>query len=127
MSKIMKSIVGLAAVLSIVGLAILAGWRPINTQLALAAGPNGQPVPATSRAMTLLEAWDALDAYGKMSKTQLAIASIQSVDVDGDTAVSGEDGLRRGWAAVLIGEDSSVWLKLVDGVVTEEIIQPLSP
>lgn len=127
MSKIVKIVIGLVGVLSMASLATFAGWQPMNKQVVLAAKPIGQSMPVPPRAMTLLEAWDTLSAYGKTWQTQAAIASIRSFDVDGDTAVSGQDGYRRGWMAVLVGQDASLWLRLADGVVVDQTVQPLSP
>ena len=79
MSRKMKVVLGLAAVLTVASLAAFAGWRPIDKQTALAAEPADQLMSALPRPPTLLEAWDTLDAYGKSWQTQAVIASIQSI------------------------------------------------
>jgi len=127
MSRKMKVVLGLAAVLTVASLAAFAGWRPVDKQIALAAEPADQLMSALPQPLTLLEAWDTLDAYGKSWQTQAVIASIQSIEVEGDTALSGQDGQRRGWMAVLISQDASLWVRLVDGAVTDKAVQPLSP
>jgi len=122
-----KVVFGFAAVLAIVGLTAFVGWRPLDNQIIPPVEPTSRPLLVVPRPLTLLEVWDALEAYGKDRQTQAAIASIHSTDVQGDTLLSGRDGRRRGWVAVLIGAETSLWLRLVDGVIVEEAIQPLSP
>ncbi|MEO0248231.1 MAG: hypothetical protein ABIN58_01570 [candidate division WOR-3 bacterium] len=123
----LKTVFGVVVILGMAGLVALAEWWPGGKRVALAAASSGQPAPAVPHPLTLREAWDISEAYGRNWQPQTAIASIQSVDVQGDTVLSGQDGYRRGWMAVLIGQEASLWLRLVDGVVVEETIQPLSP
>ncbi len=128
MSKIAKIVIGLMGILLIASLVAFTNWQPLSRQFApTIKKPSGQFTPVTTRATTLLEAWDASSVYGKTWQAQAAIASIQSVDVNGDTTSAGQDGRRRGWLVVLISQDASLWLRLVDGVVVDQTVQPLSP
>ena len=81
----------------------------------------------TARPLTLLEAWDIFDARAKTWKSNSGIASIASVDVEGDSISSGQDGRRRGWLAYIVNQanpPTELLVRLVDGVITQEIEQP---
>lgn len=127
MSKIAKIVTGLVSVLAIASLAAFANWQPMTKQVKPSIKSNAQSTSVAPRAMTLLEAWDTSSAYGKTWQTQAAIASIQSFDVSGDTTTAGQDGHRRGWIVVFISQNASLWLRLVDGVIVDQTVRPLSP
>jgi len=79
---------------------------------------------ASQHSLTLLEAWEIFDVEGKKWNDHAAIASLQSVDVAGDSGLSGQDGRRRGWTAVIIAPGASLWLRLVNGDIVDRTVQP---
>lgn len=115
----------LLSILTAVALMAFAVQRQEARQVALAAKPNDDLSEAL-QSLTLLEAWDTFDAYGRKWNSQSAIVLIQSIAETGDNFTSGQDGRRRGWMAVIIAQDESLWVRLVGGVITEQIAQPLS-
>jgi photosystem II stability/assembly factor-like uncharacterized protein len=115
----------LLSTLATVILMAFAVQRQEDRRVAFAAKPNDYS-PDMLQSSTLLEAWDIFDAYGREWNNQSAIVLIQSIDVTGDTSASGQDGRRRGWMAVIASQDESLWMRLVEGAVTEETAQPLS-
>lgn len=115
----------LLSALTAVAIMAFVAQRHEGRQVALAAKPNDYPSDML-QSPTLLEAWDIFDAYGREWNNQSAIVLLQSIDIAGDTPASGQDGRRRGWMAVIISQDESLWVRLVEGVVTEQSVQPLS-
>ena len=84
-----------------------------------------QPQPA--RPLTLVEAWNVIDTYGKIKQPKAIIVRLQSVDHAADSPTSGEDGRRRVWLATFLRVDSSklgLVVRLVDGVVAEDSEAP---
>lgn len=124
MSKKIPAILVTLLMITIVALSLRG---PQDGWIALAANSyNGISLPS-HESLTLLEAWEVVEAHGAAWDAQAAVASLRSVDAPGDGQASGQDGRRRAWAAVLISPEASLWLGLVDGKIVDEVVQPLSP
>lgn len=89
------------------------------------AGTSGVPgvvtltaPPATSRALTLLEAWDAGERQWRSWPGSWRVTSVFSIDVGDDAnADTGRDGRRRSWQIELVGDGGVRWMRLLDGTV----------
>jgi hypothetical protein len=82
--------------------------------------------PPLASSLTMLEAWDVFATYGKEENRQFSIALIQSIDVPGDTQQAGYDGRRRGWIGVLLTQNSTLRLTIVDGKIVDQSTESLS-
>lgn len=83
-----------------------------------------------AKPLTLLEAYDLFQTRAQRWQPQGAIAFLQSIDVEGDSRSSGQDGRRRGWAATLVGtgaQSTQLVVRSVDGVIVEESEEPAAP
>lgn len=124
MSKSAKVVMTVVAILLLGGLAAFPNWHIGTGQAASGKEPAGETGVLSEGGLTLQQAFDALSAYGKTWRADASIASIGSLDVEGDGAGSGQDGYRRGWMAVLIAPDASLWVRFVDGRVQDQATQP---
>lgn len=116
----------LMVILTMFGLiTLVTGWTR-SPQVALTTKPaENLTTSSLKQSLTLLEAWEIFDSYGKQWNSDAVIAFIQSIDVPGDTQTAGQDGHRRGWMAVMVTQDASLWLSLVEGVIVNQSIQSL--
>ncbi len=119
------AVLALGVLVTVLGVAV--GWQLPVRQTSGNAAQAAQQALGQPREMTLLEAWDTLEAWGKAQQPEATVAFLQSVDVDGDTTLAGQDGYRRGWLAVLVSRDTSLWVRMVDGKIVDRTVQPRSP
>jgi hypothetical protein len=86
--------------------------------------------PGITKPITLVEAWEIALAYGRQWHNDVAIARLQSTDInDSASGQAGSDGRRRTWQAVLVSSawsNPQLWIRITDGVVSDSIEQPAS-
>lgn len=94
------------------------------------AGSSSINRPDVIRPLSLLEVWHILEIRAEAWRSGSSIASISSFSLPEDSALSGQDGKRRGWDAVLLSknqEDPQLEIRLIDGEITQETEYPANP
>jgi photosystem II stability/assembly factor-like uncharacterized protein len=98
-----------------------------HTETSPGSPDSGPGLPAP---LTLVEAWEALDAYVQAWQSGAEIGFLCSADDAEDASSSGVDGRRRAWHAVLLEPSPSgarLSVRLLDGSISEETTLPADP
>jgi len=76
-----------------------------------------------ARPVTLLQAWEMLNAHAQKWQSGAKVVWLVSVDHPDDSPSAGQDGRRRAWQAVILSDsvpNTELWVTLVDGLIAEE-------
>lgn len=99
-----------------VGLALL-----MSHDLSMAQAGQGE------RAITLVEAWNIIQARAAEWRPPTVVTRLQSIDAAGDSLTAGRDGKRRAWLAILMDRgrlSTQLRLQMLDGVIVDEQTLP---
>jgi len=81
------------------------------------------PQAQKARPVTLLQAWEMLNAHAQKWQSGAKAVWLVSVDHPDDPPSVGQDGRRRAWQAVTLSDkmpNTELWVTLVDGLIAEE-------
>jgi len=115
--RFVVALAAMAAALA-VGVATVASLRRDESAVIIQ-----EPLPATVRELTLLEAWDVAASTLQRWGEDWAVGAIYSTDVnDVPSDATGEDGRRRTWQVEAFSSAGKVrWLRITSGPTVEAI------